>query len=401
MAATYLGLSADAGDAPGRIREALGQLERMGALLINSDIYFREREGEPLLYSCVAELDTDVKLTSLLGALRDDYGLLAARDISALGTPNGKPSGHERVEPTWSVALADLLGIPAPKQTSVNRVAGTARLQRMPDVDYDASQGAGASYDELRPLSTFDIDLFNRVAQSIEHEDSSAAGVGSLSVLDVGCGTGRFTRLLAARGFKTTGVDKSRVMLSAARVAAAAVAAGSVSTAETIRYLRCDANHELPEGRWDALTFFFSAQYMAFDRRFWSKVQAALKPSGTVVFATFAHRHFIETELTRFFPSIPRIDLARFPSIPALRRSLQENGFERVEDCEVEHHTQIPPAELIRRVEGKYLSSLHLLEAAEYEAGLARMRSELRGVALLQRILRSTVVSARVQRKAS
>lgn len=398
MAATYLGISADSGDAPGRIREALGHLERATALRGNSDLYVRERDDAPLLYSCVAELHTDVELKSSLDALRDEYGLLAAQDISALRRRVDKRSNDAAVELSWRVALADMQGISAPQHGPVKRIAGTARLQRTPDVDYDASQGASADYDELRPLSAFDLDLFDRIAQLIGGGPSSAAGAGPLSVLDVGCGTGRFTKLLAARRFKTTGVDKSRVMLAAARASAAAAAA---DPDRAIRYLRCDANRELPEGSWDALTFFFSAQYMAFDQAFWSRVQAALKPSGTIVFATFAHRHFIETELTRYFPSIPRIDLPRFPSIPALRRSLQANGFERVDDREVEHHAQIAPAELIRRVEGRYLSSLHLIEPAEYEAGLARMRSELRGVASVQRTVRPTVVSARVQRKAS
>jgi len=292
-------------------------------------------------------------------------------------------------------------GKSAPPHASVRRIVGTARLTRMPILDYDAPQGAGAGYDRLRPLSAFDLDLFNKIAESIERDRSAASKEGPPCVLDIGCGTGRFTKLLASRGFTTTGVDKSRVMLEAARASEAAAVAATEGAKQTVRYLRSDANKRLPEGQWDALTFFFSAQYMAFDQPFWRRVRAALKPSGIVAFATFAHRHFIETELTRFFPSIPRIDLARFPSIPSLRRSLQANGFDDVRDYEVENHDDIPPAVLIGRVERKYLSSLHLLEPAEYEAGLARMRSELHGMPSLQRTLRATVVTARLPGKAA
>ncbi len=399
MAAAYVGLSADAGDAPGCIREALARLESSTGAGENSDLYVRERDGAPLLYSCVVRTEFGGDHAATLNALQTECELLAAEDITTLAVA-GDPPGGKPLEPSWIVAMLHLQGISAPPHASVKRIVGTARLARMPAVDYDASQGAGADYDALRPLSAFDLDIFSRVAQSIEGDRPSGTDGGPLRVLDVGCGTGRFTKLLAARGFETTGVDKSRVMLEGARVSEAASAVNDEQAKHKVRYLRCDANDQMPEGQWDALTFFFSAQYMAFDRPFWSRVRSALKPSGAIAFATFAHRHFIETELTRFFPSIPRIDLARFPSIPALRRDLQANGFDQLGDYEVAHRDEVPPPVLIGRVERKYLSSLHLLEPAEYEAGLARMRSELHGMPSLRRTLRATVVTARLPGKA-
>ena len=41
---------------------------------------------------------------------------------------------------------------------------------------------------------------------------------GASTVLDVGCGTGHFTRWMASRGLSVTGLDISEAMLSEARV---------------------------------------------------------------------------------------------------------------------------------------------------------------------------------------
>lgn len=53
-------------------------------------------------------------------------------------------------------------------------------------------------------------------------------GVDGLTVLDAGCGTGRYLRLLADRGARTVGVDLSAAMLARARGISPRVARGSI-----------------------------------------------------------------------------------------------------------------------------------------------------------------------------
>ncbi len=63
------------------------------------------------------------------------------------------------------------------------------------------------------PLDRATLDAFAEMVIGGQHSDESPL------VLDVGCGTGRITSYLAARGLDVRGVDISEGMLSAARVA--------------------------------------------------------------------------------------------------------------------------------------------------------------------------------------
>lgn len=53
--------------------------------------------------------------------------------------------------------------------------------------------------------------------RAVERLLAAAGGVAGLRVLDLGCGTGRWSRLLAARGARVVGTDRSESMLAAAR----------------------------------------------------------------------------------------------------------------------------------------------------------------------------------------
>ncbi|HEV2038406.1 MAG TPA: class I SAM-dependent methyltransferase, partial [Candidatus Eremiobacteraceae bacterium] len=265
---------------------------------------------------------------------------------------------------------------------AVTRTAGTAHLNTPSTIDYDAPGGAGMSYDELRPLSDFNRTLFDAAVRAIQLRPG-------MKVLDVGCGSGRFSSLFAQRGAVVTGLDRSSAMLAAARAAAK-------GRDLALHYIQADANAGLPQDHFDAVTFFLSIQYLSLTPAFFSSLRASLAPSGTVAVVTLAHRHFIENEvLTRYFPSIPRIDLARFPSIPRLARLFHDHRFTDVSDREVVEEIASSGEALIKRVEGKYVSTLHLLDEAEFEQGVAAMRKELLGQEEIRRTIRATVVSAR------
>lgn len=64
-------------------------------------------------------------------------------------------------------------------------------------------------------------------------------------VLDVGCGTGRHSVALAARGFVMTGVDLSAGMLEQARLAA-------VEAGVEVTWVRADVAESVPQGPFDA-----------------------------------------------------------------------------------------------------------------------------------------------------
>ncbi|MDQ6766393.1 MAG: 2-amino-4-hydroxy-6-hydroxymethyldihydropteridine diphosphokinase [Candidatus Eremiobacteraeota bacterium] len=419
MPNAYLGLCSNLGDSPGYIREALERVADVGRLLDNSDFYRSQRRATATAsdsYGAVAALETDLDPQALRRALRDIEKTVAggrsahdgSRELTIelllyddlvhddpqtrlphpdlrtrplLSLPLADIAPNARVGPdgATAAALADALSPDA--RDAVTRIAGTAHPDTPGTIDYDAPGGAGMHYDELRPLSDFNRALFDAAAHAIVLRPG-------MKVLDVGCGSGRYSSLFAQRGAVVTGLDRSSTMLAAAR-------AGAKGRDLSLHYIQADANAGLPQDHFDAVTFFLSIQYLTLTPAFFASLRAALAPSGAVAVITLAHRHFIEHEvLTRYFPSIPRIDLARFPSIPRLARLFHDHGFIDVSQREVVQEIGSSGEALIKRVEGKYVSTLHLLDQAEFEQGVAAMRKELSGQGEIRRTIRATVVSA-------
>jgi SAM-dependent methyltransferase len=107
-----------------------------------------------------------------------------------------------------------------------------------------------------------------------------AAEFGARSVLDVGCGTGTFACLLAARGLAVTGVDPAEASLAVAR---------AKPGAQAVRWLLGDATC-LPPTQVDLVIMTGNAAQVFTTDVEWSAtlsgVQAALRPGGRLVFET-------------------------------------------------------------------------------------------------------------------
>ncbi|MFJ3221372.1 class I SAM-dependent methyltransferase [Kitasatospora sp. NPDC086801] len=107
-----------------------------------------------------------------------------------------------------------------------------------------------------------------------------AAGLGARTVLDLGCGTGVFALLLAARGAEVVAVDPARACLEVAR---AKPGAGRV------RWIHGDAR-TLPPLRADLVTMTANTAQEITDPRLWhatlARAFAALRPGGHLVFET-------------------------------------------------------------------------------------------------------------------
>jgi tellurite methyltransferase len=111
--------------------------------------------------------------------------------------------------------------------------------------------------------------------------------------LDIACGTGRHTLLLAERGQYVTAIDWSHVALDTLAVRARALHA-PVRNAKSIGeagqnsragvdLIHGDLEHgEIPEGRYDLI---LCIQYL--QRSLFPKMARALRPSGVLLFETF------------------------------------------------------------------------------------------------------------------
>ncbi|MFE5175010.1 class I SAM-dependent methyltransferase [Streptomyces sp. NPDC057651] len=91
------------------------------------------------------------------------------------------------------------------------------------------------------------------------------------TALDIGCGTGRFARRLAGRGYEVDALDPS------AEVIAEAEAGGGGP-----RFWRADVTAtDLPEGRYDVITCLASLHHMPFATV--TRLRAALAPGGALL----------------------------------------------------------------------------------------------------------------------
>ena len=139
-------------------------------------------------------------------------------------------------------------------------------------------------------------------------------------LLDVGCGTGRFAVYAAEQlGARVWAVDPSAQMLDQARARAGGERVGwRQASIETLPF---------KDGWFDAvhmhLVLHLIADRPAAIARF-ARVTAA---GGRLAIVTFHLDHFETFYLNQYFPSIPAIDLARFPDPQAVAGELNAGGF--------------------------------------------------------------------------
>jgi 2-amino-4-hydroxy-6-hydroxymethyldihydropteridine diphosphokinase len=415
-ARAYIGLGSNVGDSAGYVREAFAALERVGRVAAISDLYLTAPWGivdQAPFVNAAAAIETSLppqELVQKLIAIEREFG--RTRDVRygprtidldlllygsltlddpACTVPH--PQMHARafvLAPLAEIAadvrvpgigktVRELLdALPQHDRDGARRLLGTAHLPPSPRLDYDAPGGAGDDYAELRPFSAFDTAVLDLAVGAIGPLDGKR-------LLDVGCGTGRFTRELAARGARVTGLDRSETMLRVAR------ATPYVGSGEAPAYVRGDANVALPGQRYDAIASFYALQYLDVGA-FGKLAFEALAHRGTLVLASFPHRHFAESEFARFFPSMVAFDLARFPSRQRLEAQLTTAAFASVLATmyvvEIDERAEI----VVGKVERKYLSSFHLLSDDEFDRGVAAMRKAWPPGSMVRRTAHAMVV---------
>jgi SAM-dependent methyltransferase len=138
----------------------------------------------------------------------------------------------------------------------------------VPDAIFEDPRLA-AMYDAFDPDRS-DLDVYCAIADEL----------GARSVLDVGCGTGTFALMLAAKGLDVTGVDPALASLDVAR---------AKPGAEGVRWLHGDAT-TLPPLRVDLATMTGNVPQAIAAEDAWAGtlrgIHAALRPGGHLVFET-------------------------------------------------------------------------------------------------------------------
>jgi ubiquinone/menaquinone biosynthesis C-methylase UbiE len=218
-------------------------------------------------------------------------------------------------------------------------------------------------YDELRP---------DNAAWWQQLEVTGSAGLAAATrLLDVGCGTGRLAAAAAERyGVRAWGVDSSKVMIDRARAQGARRVAFRVATADALPF----------RGGWfDAVVMRLVVHTLgaARDGAF-HEAARVLTPRGRLYIWTFARAHFTGFYLAPYLPSLPAVDLARFPDPDELPAELRKAGFADVTEQALIQDGRVSRAEAAVRVRAGYISTVHLLPPDEVAAAAARLEAEAR-----------------------
>ena len=187
-------------------------------------------------------------------------------------------------------------------------------------------------------------------------------------MLDVGCGTGKFARLLAERGLaRVWGVDPSAEMLAEARKRVPSSVGLKLGQAERLPFK--DASFEA--------AVLWTVVHLIERRLAFTELERVLAPGGRLAIVTFAPEHFISYWQNEFFPSIPEIDLERHPSPEQLTDELQAAGFETPRFVRLVQQAELTREVALERIRGRSISTFDLLDEDELRAGTEKAEREL------------------------
>ena len=212
-----------------------------------------------------------------------------------------------------------------------------------------------ATYDELRPADANWWELFELLVRE--------GDLVGRRVLDVGCGTGRFAAALADRGSRVWGVEPSPEMAAQARSRGVHV---KVAHAERLPF----------KDGWFERAVLWLVAHLVERPAVFAELARVLSPDGRVAIASFDPEHFSRYYLNHLFPSLERIDRERFPEPRELVAELEAAGFS-ARLLSLTQQGRIRREEALRRIRGRFISTLRLLDEVEFAAGLARAEWEL------------------------
>jgi ubiquinone/menaquinone biosynthesis C-methylase UbiE len=227
-------------------------------------------------------------------------------------------------------------------------------MNSSPTPDFGAR---AATYDQLRPAD----ENWREVYEALVREGDLAGR----RVLDVGCGTGKFVAALSERA-KVWGLDASPEMLEVAR-ARAPEARFKQGSAEAMPF---------KDGWFDRATLWLVVHLL--DRpRAYAEIRRVLSPGGVIAVATFDPSYFRLFWFRDYFPSMEKIDLARFPTREDFAAELAATGFGEPTFTRISQRAEATREVALERIRGKHIATFDLISDEEYEAGLARAEREL------------------------
>lgn len=221
-----------------------------------------------------------------------------------------------------------------------------------------------ARYDRARDLSA-------ETKTQLMVELKASIAIPITHVVDLGCGTGRFTASLAqAFGSSVTGVEPSEAMLEVARQT------HGRSAAITLLPGRAEA---IPLEDDSASLVFMSQVYhhLPDPAAALAEIARVLEPGGYVAIrnATRETNDSVNLPWLRFFPDAVRTETARTPTHQGLLEAVADAGFSLVRATVLKQLFAGSPTEYAEKIGHRGLSALVILEDEKIDSGMAELRA--------------------------
>ncbi len=215
----------------------------------------------------------------------------------------------------------------------------------------DYSKVAGY-YDKVRPAAAGIL-----VSKIIEYGKIDA----NCTVLDVGCGTGRFPLSISTmKPAMLCALDPSIEMLKQSV---------AKDKSKSVLWIRGDGQR-LPFGDnlFDCIYMTSVIHHIENKEMALREIYRVLKKGGNCVIQTVSHSRTKKHIVLRNFPGTVAIDLARLPSVPSLKKLMTVIGFRDVHYHVVQHDQgYVSTDEYLERVRNKYISTLTLLSEEDFK----------------------------------
>ncbi len=215
-------------------------------------------------------------------------------------------------------------------------------------------------YDALRPQ---DGPWWRRLEALV-----SEADLRGRRVLDVGCGTGAVAAALAETAHaRVWGVEPSAEMLAVARRRVPRGVGLKQAHAEALPFT---------DGWFERIVMSLVIHLLDRPLAF-AEAARVLAPGGRLAIATFDRSHFDTWWAGQFFPSLPDLDRARFPSRETLVAELEAAGFRDVRVVPLPDTETIDRDTALAKLRGRHISTFALLDPDEITRGIEQAEREL------------------------
>lgn len=164
----------------------------------------------------------------------------------------------------------------------------------------------GISYNKTRKA---DLRIFSKIYELLEYPENK-------SIIDIGAGTGNYANILAEKGNKIFALEPSSVMIQQ-----------SIEN-ENVEWINGYAEDiRLEDEKCDYAICILSINNFSDSKKGFNEIFRILKKEGILLIYTYIPEEQDFFWLQDYFPSIFKIDMKRFPSLPILQKLIERCGF--------------------------------------------------------------------------